>query len=176
MSFELSLLHALREHLACGLLDALMPGVTALSNGGALWIISTALLLLRPETRRSGAVMALSLMLEAFLCNRLLKPLVARPRPFSADPSAALLIERPGGYSFPSGHTGASFAAAAALYFEGNRLWRPATVLAGLIGFSRMYLFVHYPSDVLAGALLGILTGWLSSHALWDVHSLSSRR
>lgn len=176
MSFELSLLHAIREQLACGLLDVLMPGVTALSNGGALWIISAALLLLRPETRRSGAVMTLSLMLEALFCNRLLKPLVARPRPFSADPSVALLISRPGGCSFPSGHTGASFAAAAALYFEENRLWRPTAVLAGLIGFSRMYLFVHYPSDVLAGALLGILTGRLSSHALRAVHSLSPRR
>lgn len=176
MSFELSLLHALREYLACAPLDVLMPVVTVLGNGGALWIISAALLLLRPKTQRSGAAMALSLMLEAFLCNRLFKPLVARPRPFAAEPSMVLLISPPGGFSFPSGHTGASFAAASALYFEGNRLWRPATVLAGLIGFSRMYLFVHYPSDVLAGAALGILTGWLSTRMLWGARSFSARQ
>lgn len=176
MSFELFLLRAMQEHLACGLLDILMPLVTALGNGGALWIISAALLLVRPETRRAGAVMGLSLTLEAFFCNGLLKPLVARPRPFATEPSMVLLISPPGGFSFPSGHTAASFAAAASLYFGKSRLWRPAVLIAGLIGFSRMYLFVHYPSDVLAGAALGILTGWLSDRMLWGVRSFSARQ
>ncbi len=71
-----------------------------------------------------------------------------------------LLIEAPKDFSFPSGHTGASFAAAAALFFVGSRGWIPAAVLAALIGFSRLYLYVHYPTDVLAGALLGIAAGW----------------
>ncbi len=176
MPFELSILHGLQEQLGCGPLDALMPLITVLGNGGALWIISAALLLVRPKTRHLGAAMALSLALEALLCNGLLKPLAARPRPFMTDPSVTLLISPPGEFSFPSGHTGASFAAAASLYFEKSRLWRPASVLAVLIGFSRLYLFVHYPSDVLAGAVLGIATGWIGSRTLRQLQAHSARR
>ena len=97
---------------------------------------------------------------RAYLCNVILKPLAARPRPFEVNMGVRLLIEAPKDFSFPSGHTGASFAAAAALFFVGSRGWIPAAVLAALIGFSRLYLYVHYPTDVLAGALLGIAAGW----------------
>ena len=95
------------------------------------------------------------------MCNVLLKPLVGRARPFQSDGSVALLVSSPGDFSFPSGHTGASFAAAAVMFFGRSSLWGWALALAALIAFSRLYLYVHYPSDVLAGALLGILTGWL---------------
>ena len=74
-----------------------------------------------------------------------------------------LLIPHPGGFSFPSGHTGASFAAASALFFSRNKFGVFAFVVAALIGFSRLYLYVHYPSDVLAGALIGIMLGWLGN-------------
>ena len=79
----------------------------------------------------------------------------------AGKPPAIVLVPRPDDFSFPSGHTGASFAAASALYFSRSRLRFPALVLAVLIGFSRLYLYVHYPTDVLAGAVLGSLLGWV---------------
>ena len=104
--------------------------------------------------------MAVSLLLEVLCCNVILKPLVARVRPFDVNTAVQLLIARPTDFSFPSGHTGASFAVVSALYFSKNRLWMPSLILAMLIAFSRLYLYVHYPSDVLAGALIGIMAGW----------------
>lgn len=107
--------------------------------------------------------MGISLLIESLCCDILLKPLIARTRPFDVNGAIQLLISRPAGFSFPSGHTGASFAAASALYFSKNRLWIPGVILAALIAVSRLYLYVHYPTDVLTGVLLGITAGWLGS-------------
>ena len=91
-----------------------------------------------------------------------LKNLVRRIRPCDINDAIRLLIPYPSDYSFPSGHTAVSFAAASALYFAGEKyLWKAALVLAAFIAFSRMYLYVHYPTDILGGALLGILCGYL---------------
>lgn len=161
LSFELSVLDFLQEHLRCAFLDMLFPLLTKLGNGGILWILLTAVLLAIPKTRKVGLAVACALLLELLVCNLLAKPLVARPRPFSYRPELQLLISAPNDFSFPSGHTGASFAAASALFFRGNRLWIPACVLAVLIAFSRLYLYVHFPSDVFAGAFLGGFLGFL---------------
>ena len=100
--------------------------------------------------------------LEFAVCNGILKPLIARPRPCDLNSAIQLLIPRPGDDSFPSGHSGISFAAVGALFAAKSRLWVPAFVLALIIAFSRLYLYVHWPSDVLVGALLGILLGFLA--------------
>jgi undecaprenyl-diphosphatase len=163
MSFELSILDFIQTHLQCGFLDTVIPFITKLGDGGILWIIGTVVMLLIPKTRRLGAAMAVSLALEIVCCNIILKPLVARIRPCDVNTAFSLLIAHPTDYSFPSGHTGASFSAAAALYFGKSCLWIPAGVIAVLIAFSRLYLYVHYPSDVLAGALFGIMLGWLGN-------------
>ena len=144
-------------------LDSLMIIVTSMGNGGIFWISCAIILLLFPKTRKMGAAIAISLALESICCNLILKPLVARPRPFDINKAVSLLIARPKDYSFPSGHAGAAYAATSALFFEKSRLWVPSGVLAVLIAFSRMYLYVHYPTDVLAGALIGIMFGWLGT-------------
>ena len=115
-----------------------------------------------PRTRKLGLVVTAALVLEAIPCNLILKPLVARARPFTVNPAVELLITKPTDFSFPSGHTSASFAVVSALFFRKERLWIPAGILAALIAFSRLYLYVHYPTDVLAGALVGILAGWIA--------------
>lgn len=163
MGVDLGILEFIQTYLQCDLLDSVMPFITKLGDGGILWICSALLLLGFPKTRKTGAAMMVSLGLEVICCNLLLKPFVARPRPCDVNPAMELLIPRPEGFSFPSGHTGASFAAASALLFGRNRLGIPAFVLASLIGFSRLYLYVHYPTDVFAGALLGIMLGWLGN-------------
>lgn len=160
---ELSMLDWIQSNLRCGILDSVMTAITGLGDGGWIWIALTVLLLLFPGTRKTGMAMALALVLDLLLCNVILKPLVARVRPFDVNTAIQLLIEPPSDYSFPSGHTAASFTAASTLYFRKSRLWIPAVILAGLIAFSRLYLYVHYPADVLAGALFGILFGWIGS-------------
>ena len=97
------------------------------------------------------------------LCNIILKQVVGRTRPFDVNTAVKLLVKPPSDYSFPSGHTCAAVTAAAALFFRKSRLWLPVAVAAAVMGFSRLYLYVHYPTDVLGGALLGILCGWIGS-------------
>ena len=142
--------------------DVLMPFITSFGNGGVIWIVLTVILLLIPKTRKTGLILGAALILDGILCNLLLKNLVRRIRPCDINDAVRLLIPYPSDYSFPSGHTAVSFAAASALYFAGEKyLWKAALVLAAFIAFSRMYLYVHYPTDILGGALLGILCGYL---------------
>lgn len=106
--------------------------------------------------------MALALIADLILCNGILKNLVARTRPYDVNTVVNLLIEKPVDYSFPSGHTAASFAAVTALYLAGEKkLWKPALVLSILIAFTRMYLYVHYPTDILGGIAVGIISGYI---------------
>ena len=135
------------QGMRCAFLDAVMPFISKLGDGGAIWIALTLVLMLFRKTRRTGYMLALSLVLGL---------LIGRVRPYDANPDFVLLIERLSDYSFPSGHTLASFEAAAVLLMQYRAKAVPALVLALLIAFSRLYLYVHYPSDVLAGALLGV--------------------
>lgn len=154
---DFSVLNFIKEHFTCAFLDAAMPFFTSLGNFGAVWIALTLLLFLFKKHRKTAASMAVSLILTVVVCNLLIKPLVARARPFSVNTAAQLLIAAPGDFSFPSSHTAASFAASCALLKGSKRLGAFALVLAVIISFSRMYLYVHYPSDVIAGAVIGAL-------------------
>lgn len=163
MRIDIGILEFIQTYLRCDLLDMAMPLITRLGDGGILWICISVLLLISPRTRKVGTAMAVSLGFEVLCCNVILKPFVARLRPCDINSTVQLLIPHPEGFSFPSGHTGASFAAASALFFSRGKFRIPALMMAALIGFSRLYLYVHYPSDVLAGALLGIMLGWLGN-------------
>ena len=141
--------------------DSIMCFITDLGNAGMIWIVLTVILLLIPKTRKSGFIMVAALILDAILCNGILKNAFARVRPCDVNPAVDLLIPRPEDYSFPSGHTAASFAAVSALFFAGEKkLWKPALLLAVLIAFSRLYLYVHYPTDVLGGIAVGVICGY----------------
>ena len=115
------------------------------------------LLLIR---RAYGLSAAGALALDLIACNMILKPLIGRIRPFAFRPELPLLVSPPGDASFPSGHTAAAFAVVFALKTAGSSLWRPALVLAAVTAFSRLYLYVHWPTDVLGGILLGAAVGW----------------
>lgn len=159
----MAVLDFVQTNLRCDFLDMVMTFITKLGNGGILWVICALILVIVPRTRRTGIAMAVSLALEVLCCNLLLKPFVARLRPCDVNTAVRLLIPHPEGFSFPSGHTGSSFAAAAALFSGEKRMGIVAFIMAALIGFSRIYLYVHYPTDVLAGALLGIMLGWMGN-------------
>ena len=136
-------------------LDQVMAALTFLGNAGWFWIVLGAVLFCARKTRGWGLAVLLSLLAGFLLGNCLLKPLVGRQRPCWIDPGIALLVANPADFSFPSGHTLAGFEAAVSIFLYHKGWGSAALLLAGLIGFSRLYLFVHFPTDVLAGALLG---------------------
>ena len=161
---ELALLDWIQAHLRSGPLDVLMTALSRLADHGDIWILLAALLLLSVKRRKQGITVSCALVLDLLACNTVLKPLIGRGRPFLLRPDLILLVSPPGDASFPSGHTAASFAAAFALRAAGaeKRLWIPAVILAAGIAFSRLYLYVHWPSDVLGGILLGAVLGHLA--------------
>lgn len=166
LDLELQILGWIAQHLRCGVLDAAVPLITYLGEAGAVWILLALVLLCVPKTRKLGLAVAAALVLDLLLCNIILKPLVARPRPYTyLEVMPELLVPRPRDWSFPSGHTAASFASGFALLFSGSgkRFWVPAMVLAAVIAATRLYLFVHFPTDVLGGILVGFLCGFLGA-------------
>jgi len=165
---EFSILNWIQAHCASGFLDAAAPIVSALTNHGEIWIALAVVLLILKNHRRAGVILAVALVLDLIICNGILKPLVGRVRPCDINTAVRLLIRRPADASFPSGHTAVSFAAASALRTAGEPFWIPALVLASAIAFSRLYLYVHWPSDVLAGMVLGWLLGILAGFLVRD--------
>lgn len=165
---DLALLYGIQAAVGCPLLDAVMPVITALGEYGIMWLAVAAALLVQRKYRAWGIVMVIAIAAVYILGMWVVKPLVARPRPFAAVPDYPLLIAAPSDYSFPSGHASASFAAATVICFIPTlkKGWKVGAVaFAALIAFSRLYLFVHYPTDVLAGIVLGIALGALAAIA-----------
>lgn len=159
MGIEIQFLDWLQT-LHSPIVDKMMLGIMHLGDAGIFWIVLAVVLLLIPKTRKSGLIVAAALCIDVIVCNGILKNLFARTRPFDVNEAVQLLITAPKDFSFPSGHTAASFAAVAALYFAGKKkLWKVSLVLAVLIAFSRMYLYVHYPTDILGGVLVGLGAG-----------------
>lgn len=142
--------------------DKVMCLITSLGNAGIIWILLAVILVMIPKTRKSGVIVIVALLFDLVLCNGILKPLFARTRPCDVNMAVQLLVARPTDYSFPSGHTAAAFTTVMALFLAGEKkLWKISCVLAVLIACSRLYLYVHYPTDVLGGILVGILCGYL---------------
>ena len=157
--WDLSVLDALQRFRTPGL-DAFFSTITHLGDGGIFWIAAALVLLCIPKTRKLGFCVAIALVFDALLCNVLIKPLADRVRPYELR-DVVLLIRQPKDASFPSGHAAAAFAVSTALACKRSRLAIPAGILATVIAFSRLYLYVHYPTDVFAGIALGALCGWL---------------
>lgn len=156
---EFAILDWIQAHLRCGFLDAVLPVISWTSNHGEVWILLTVCLLLVRKTRWQGVAVGTALLMDLVCCNMILKPLIGRVRPCYVNTAVELLAAVPADASFPSGHTAVSFAAVFALRASGSSLWKPALALAGVIAFSRLYLYVHWPTDVLAGMLLGAALG-----------------
>ena len=135
--------------------------VSSLGNFGAIWIALAALLLIIEKYRQSGLAVSIALLIDFVAVNLIIKPLVGRERPCDVTVPEDMLLACLSDHSFPSGHTAAAFAAAFALFLYHKRTGSAALILAVLMGFSRLYLFVHFPSDVIAGALFGLIFGFM---------------
>ena len=161
-NFELGLLDKIQEIFSCEFLDKVIPIITKLGDEGLLWIALAVIFLFFKTTRKIGITMGLSLLIGYLVGNLFLKNVIARVRPYNLNTEAVLLIPKLKSFSFPSGHTLSSFEGATSIFLRNKKWGIPALVLAVLIAFSRMYLYVHYPTDVLAGAILGIAISFLA--------------
>lgn len=173
-SFDNSIL-AFFQNLHTPFLDGFFSFITTLGNSGAIWLVLGALLLISPKTRKCGILLIISVAAGFLLGECLLKNIIMRERPFIAFPlDTALLIPQPSGFSFPSGHTTSSFCAAVIIFLFSKKWGVPALVLAALIALSRLYLYVHFPTDILAGIILGIAIAYLVFSLTKNISALSN--
>lgn len=156
-SFDNAILDFIQTYIRNGFLDFILPIITRLGNEGILWILIAIAFLISKKYRTSGVKLAIALLLCLIIGNITLKPLFARTRPFDINTEIELLITKPTDFSFPSGHTMSSFAAAIVIYNANKRMGIVAMILAVLIAFSRLYLYVHFPSDIIAGVIIGVI-------------------
>lgn len=145
-------------------LDFIMPGITKLGDKGFIWILICIVLILVKKSRKCGISSILSLVVNFVITNIVLKNLVARERPFANNDLIELLVEAPKDFSFPSGHTSASFAAATVIFLYNKKWGITAYILAFLIAFSRLYLYVHFPTDVIGGIIVGIVSALTANY------------
>ena len=165
VNLDVSFLLFLQENVRNPILNSIMIFITSLGNGGMIWIGATILLLIPKKTRKIGLMSATALLGSLIINNNIIKNLVQRPRPFATFPELQIIIPTPSEFSFPSGHTASSFAAAAVFYRHlPKKLGISSVVLAGFIGFSRLYVGVHYPSDVIAGVIMGVLLSYMAEY------------
>lgn len=161
--FDFSLLYWIQQNLRCDFLDALCAGISVLFEAGIFWLAVVVVLFCIRRTRAAGVVLLVTLAVFLLVSELGLKNIICRERPCHIDDSIMLAINMPSSYSFPSGHTGSSFAAAGAIYHWNRKFGIAALVIAAVVGLSRMYLFVHFPTDVVAGMIVGLLCASLTT-------------
>lgn len=169
-TWDASVITAIYENVHSAFLTMFFRIVTLLGEGGIFWIAVAVILLFFKKTRRSGICIGASLLIGVIVGNGIIKNVVARPRPYDAIEGIESVVSHLSDYSFPSGHSLCCFEAATALAMNRTKWAIPAYVGAVLVAVSRLFLFVHYPTDVICGALLGVLFGMLGSLAAGAIY------
>lgn len=157
---EFSILYWI-QNLRSDFLDSLMTAIfnDIVGSKGEIWVILGIILLLIPKTRKTALCVLSAYIIAYFIGDGILKDLIARPRPCMIDETVELLVKRPTSFSCPSVHSMLAFASAASVFWFHKKTGIAVLVFAALVGISRMYFFVHFPTDVLFGAVLGFITG-----------------
>lgn len=168
VGFDLPILDWIAANLWCPILDTVMPIITLFGDAGIFWIAVALVFLFTKKYRKTGLGMAIALILGLLVCNIWLKPLICRIRPYDFQMmyfarEIPLLVDGMHDFSFPSGHTIASFEAAVLIFLNNKKLGIPALILAVLISFSRLYLYVHYPTDVIFSVVFGTVFAFLGN-------------
>lgn len=161
-NFDFSILYFIQENWRTDWLDLICAFLSRAFELGVPWLVLGAVLFCFKKTRVAGAILVCAVVLTFFFNELAIKNAINRERPCTIDPTIELIVKKPTSYSFPSGHTASCFAAAGTLLFTYKRLGIPLIIFSAFMGFSRMYLFVHFPTDVLAGAALGLLMAWVT--------------
>lgn len=161
-SFDKSVIEFIQNNLHSPIMDKIMVFITTLGDTGLIWIIIGLALVISNKYRKVGFMVLGALLLGSILGEGIIKNIVQRDRPFINMDGIDMLINTPITYSFPSGHTTSSFAAAGVLAISFKNKSVYVFVLAGLIAFSRLYLGVHFPTDIIAGIILGLSCSFIS--------------
>lgn len=154
---DIYILNFIQDYLHNPIADKVMIYITMIGDKGLVWIIISLWLIAYKKYRKVGLMTLSALLLSALLGDVILKNIIQRERPFMYLDNVDLLIPPPSSFSFPSGHTAASFAAAGILAESFKKYAAPIFTLASLIAFSRLYLYVHYPTDIMGGIILGLI-------------------
>lgn len=144
-------------------LNYFFAAFTYLGTGGVIWIALTVLMLAMKKSRQAGVTSVVALIVHIIVNEGIIKNIVKRPRPFTLHPYIDTIVAKPSSYSFPSGHTCSSFAVATVIFLYNKKWGIAAYIVAALIAFSRNYFYIHYPTDVLVGAVEGVLIGLLTT-------------
>ena len=159
----------LQENVRSDVLTPVMKLITHLGDKGIFWILIAIVMLFFKKTRHLGMMAGIALVFSVLINNVIIKPNVGRIRPYEVVDGLKLLIERQHDPSFPSGHSGASFAAAVVFLVKGpKKIGIPAIIMAALIAFSRLYVGVHYPTDVICGIITGTCCA-IISFMIWSI-------
>ena len=157
MSWEFDFLYAL-QNIHNPVLDKIMIVLSTIGDAGLFWIGVAILLICMKKYRKCGLQVAVAMLLTFIVGNLILKNMIHRDRPCWIDPSITLLVKSPSDFSFPSGHSMNGFAASVSILLCDKKLGIAAVILAAAIAFSRLYNFVHFPTDVIAGIVIGIVS------------------
>jgi undecaprenyl-diphosphatase len=157
--FDYDILFFIKDHIRNGFLNKVVPFYTTLGDDGIIWIVLGLVLLIPKKTRKCGIMVLAALLVMLVTNNIILKNLIARTRPYAAHPELveelANIIHVPSSYSFPSGHTVSAMAAAFTVFTQHKKLGAVILVFGTLMGLSRLYVGVHFPTDVYGGILVG---------------------
>lgn len=153
--FDFEILFFIQNHIRCDFLDIVVPFYTSLGEDGILWIAVGCIMLIPKKTRKCGVMVLAALLVMLVVNNIVLKNLIARPRPCATYPEMVDLVHVPSSYSFPSGHTVSAIAVAVTIWLQHKKLGIVALVMAVIMGLTRLYVFVHFPTDVYGGMIVG---------------------
>ncbi|MCR4930569.1 MAG: phosphatase PAP2 family protein [Lachnospiraceae bacterium] len=163
LNFDATILLWIQETLRNPVCDSIFKFITHLGDNGYFWIGLSLILCIFKKTRKAGIFALVALLFSVIVNNALLKNIIGRPRPYEIIAGLECIIKHATDASFPSGHTGSSFAAATAYLLKlPKKISIPTLVMAFLISLSRLYVGIHYPTDVIAGAISGVALGILA--------------
>ncbi len=196
ITFDFPVLEFIRQYLTNDFCDTVMPYISLFGEWGAFWIAIAVILLCFRKTRKTGWSMGAAMILGVVICNVILKRVVARERPFdfyTAERMAAYTLPQlknwtpvtkdslkwivaSSDFSFPSGHTICCFECATVLMIRSKWAGIPATILAFLVAYSRLYLYVHYPTDVIFSMVAGIILGLIGTAIVAIIYNCIPKR
>ena len=157
----------IQEHIRKEFFDPIVIFISSLGNAGWFWLVLLAVLLCIPRYRKAGMTGMVAVLIGFLITNVCIKNMAARIRPYEVVEGLKFIGTKPHDFSFPSGHSTCSIAASAALFATlPKKAGIPLLVLAILICLSRLYVGVHYPTDVLAGVLIGLFAAMASFYMM----------
>jgi len=152
--FDFEILFFIQKYIRNGFLDVVFPFYTSLGEDGIIWIAFGVILLIPKKTRKCGIMVLCALLVMLIINNIILKNLIARPRPCWTYPEMVTLVHLPSSYSFPSGHTVSAFAVAFTVLSQHKKLGITTLIMAAVMAFTRLYVFVHFPTDIYGGIIV----------------------